>query len=139
MSHEAITEEVQALERLDLEGLRDEWRRRCGPPPSLRSPDLLRRMLAWRIQAEAFGGLDAETRRRLRQASSTRAQAAGPSLGSRLTREWKGVAHEVEVVADGFIHHGRKFSSLSQVARTITGVRWNGPRFFGLRGEDQDR
>jgi len=81
----------------------------------------------------------AETRRRLRQASPTRALAPGPSPGSRLMREWKGVAQEVEVVADGFIHDGRKFNSLSQVARAITGVRWNGPRFFGLRGEEQDR
>jgi len=139
MTDDAITEAVQALERQDLQGLRDEWRRRCGPPPSLRSPDLLRRMLAWRIQTEAFGGLDAETRRRLRQASATRATAQAPSPGSRLMREWKGLAHEVEVVADGFIHQGRKFNSLSQVARTITGVRWNGPRFFGLRSEDQDQ
>ena len=58
-----ITGEVRALERLDLEGLRAEWRRRrYGPPPKLRSPDLLARMLAWRIQAEALGGLDVKRR-----------------------------------------------------------------------------
>ena len=53
--------------------------------------------------------------------------------GTRLTREWKGVSHEVEVIRDGYIHAGARYRSLSEVARTITGSRWNGPRFFGLR------
>ncbi len=62
-----ITKEVRALARLDLEGLRDAWRRRYGPPPKARSQELLRLSLAWRIQSEVFGGLDVVTRRRLRQ------------------------------------------------------------------------
>jgi len=136
MEGDHVTEEVRALTRLDLEGLRGEWRRLIGPPPALRSPELLRRMLGWKIQEAAFGGLDAETRRRLRRRSATRSPTAAPTQGTRLTREWKGVAHEVEVIADGYIHGGRRFRSLSEVARAITGARWNGPRFFGLRGQD---
>ena len=134
MNEVAISEEVRALERLDLEGLRAEWRRLIGPPPGLRSPELLRRMLAWKIQEAAFGGLDAETRRRLRRPSSTAAPVAVPTPGTQLAREWKGVTQEVEVVADGYIHAGQRYRSLSEVARAITGSRWNGPRFFGLRG-----
>jgi hypothetical protein len=133
MAVDAITEEVRALARLDLEGLRAEWRRRFGAPPKLRAPDLLRRMLAWRIQAAAFGGLDAQTRRRLRQGPAVVPIAPVPMTGTRLAREWKGVTHEVQVVSGGFIYAGGQYASLSEVARTITGARWNGPRFFGLR------
>ncbi len=76
--------------RLDLEGLRAEWRRRFGPPPKLRSPELLRLALAWRIQAEALGGLDAPTRRRLRDAGRRRSPATTLGGGTRITREWQG-------------------------------------------------
>ena len=133
MNVEAITEEVRALGRLDLEGLRAEWRTRYGSPPTLRSPALLRRMLAWRIQVAAFGGLDADTRRRLRQSSPLKPAAAAPTPGTNIRREWKGVIHDVSVVPDGFVYDGYQFKSLSEIARAITGVRWNGPRFFGLR------
>ena len=131
---DAITEEVRALERLDLEGLRAEWRRRYGPPPRLRSSDLLARLLAWRMQAEAFGGLDAETR-------STRFRQSLPiavprlSAGVQIVREWRGATYAVDVVQGGFRWNGHTYGSLSQVAQEITGVKWNGPRFFGLRGE----
>ena len=134
MNADAITEEVRALARLDLEGLRAEWRTRYGSPPTLRSPALLRRMLAWRIQVAAFGGLDADTRRRLRQRSLVKPAAPTPTPGTNIRREWKGIIHNVRVVTDGFVYDGREFNSLSEIARAITGVRWNGPRFFGLRG-----
>jgi hypothetical protein len=129
---DTITEEVRALARLDLEGLRSEWRRRYGPPPKLRSTDLLVQLLAWRIQAEAFGGLDAETRSTLFRKSLP---VAAPTLraGVRLEREWRGTTQSVEVVDGGFRWEGRVYPSLSQVAQAITGVKWNGPRFFGLR------
>lgn len=126
-----VTEEVRALARLDLNQLRAEWSQRFGEPPALRSADLLRRNLAWRIQAGAFGGLDAETEAAVDQKRIQR----GPSLtpGMRLAREWCGVVHEVELVEAGVLYRGQGFDSLSKVARQITGVRWNGPRFFGLR------
>ena len=130
-----ITAEVRALETLGLEALRAEWRRIIGPPPKARSPDLLRLILAWRIQSQALGGFTAETRAALRSKAlgSPRHRLAA---GTRITREWQGKAQQVVVLADGaFEHEGRCYRSLSAIARKITGVRWNGPRFFGLRDE----
>ncbi len=129
---ETILEEVRALARLDLKGLREAWRQRYGTPPRLRSADLLARMLAWRIQAEAFGGLDVETRALLTRKSLP---TITPSLtsGMRLEREWRGVKEVVEIVPGGFRWRDQTFASLSKVAQAITGVKWNGPRFFGLR------
>jgi hypothetical protein len=93
---------------------------------------MLRRLLAWKIQAAAFGDLDPEVRRKLRRATVAGA-AAAPRPGVQLGREWRGVRHDVEVTADGFVYAGATYPSLSKVALTITGVKWNGPRFFGLR------
>ena len=127
-----ITAEVRALEALDLRGLREEWRRRYGDPPKMRSRELLARLLAWRIQADAFGGLDATTIRLLK---SEQLPPPRPTLapGTRLTREWQGRRHEVDVLDKGFRYAGADYRSLSEVARFITGTRWNGLRFFGLR------
>jgi len=130
---DAVTEEVRALARLDLEGLREAWRRRYGLPPRARSPELLRLSLAWRIQSEAFGGLDVVTRRRLRQSPGAPARPDHLGVGARITREWRGVLHEVDRVADGFRWKGTVYSSLSAVAKAISGVKRNGPQFFGLR------
>ena len=131
----SVDDDVRALDGLDLEGLRAVWRDRFGVPPHLRSVDLLRRLLAWRLQADAYGDLDAEIRRRLRAAATPRAVDRRVRPGARIAREWQGHRYEVEVVEGGFVHAGARYNSLSQVARVITGVRWNGPRFFGLRGE----
>lgn len=79
-----VADEVRALVALDLEGLRAEWRRRYGAAPALRSHDLLRRNLAWRIQAAAYGGADADLRRRLTQRTEP---GAGTPIGARLARE----------------------------------------------------
>ena len=129
---ERITAEVRALAALNLHGLREEWRRRYGAPPRMRSKELLALLLAWRIQADAFGGLDAATIRLIKN------ERSGPppvrlAPGTRLAREWQGQRHEVEVVDSGFRHRDVTYRSLSEVARTITGTRWNGLRFFGLR------
>lgn len=127
-----VTQEVRALEALDLHGLRDEWRKRFGEPPKMRSKELLARLLAWRIQADAFGGLDGTTVRLLK---SDRLPPPKPQLapGTRLAREWQGRCHEVDVLEKGFRYDGTDYRSLSEVARAITGTRWNGLRFFGLR------
>lgn len=132
MSPEA---EVRTLEGMGLEPLRTEWRRRYGPPPALRSVDLLRRLLAWRIQADAHGDLDAELRRRLAATGAPRRIDQRVRPGARIAREWQGQRHEVEVIEGGFVHAGARYTSLSQIARAITGTRWNGPRFFGLRAD----
>ena len=129
----SLSADLQELEGLDLQGLRARWSDRYGPAPKLRSAELLRLMLAWRMQAAAWGGLDGPVRRRLARQIAGGAAEDLP-VGARLAREWKGIAEEVEVTAEGFLWRDQVFQSLSAVARAITGTRWNGPRFFGLRG-----
>ncbi|WGM30610.1 hypothetical protein KKHFBJBL_00835 [Brevundimonas sp. NIBR11] len=133
MSPSEAEKAVIALEGMDVAALRKRWSEvYIQPPPSMRSPYLLRLLLAWRIQTQAFGGLDAATRRTVLSKAKPH---VGPKLsaGTRITREWRGRTHDVEVIEGGFLYSDRRFASLSEVAREITGVRWNGPRFFGLR------
>jgi len=137
---ERVADEVRALEAQDMDALRLEWRRRFkAPPPALRAADLLRRSLAERVQVEAFGR-DVELERKL--AALVRAHGRGEHAsapralfrpGTVLTREHGGRTHRIEVLKDGFLWEGKTLKSLSEIARSITGVRWNGPRFFGLR------
>ena len=121
-------------------------RNRNGPkadPPKAFGPDLLRRSIAHRIQEKAYGGLSAPTRRLLDQL--VKAAMAKPSgrlelprrikPGSELVRMWKGKTYRVIVTANGFAYDGKTFAGLSEIASAITGTRWNGPRFFGLRSE----
>ena len=127
--------EVDRLETLDLQALRQVWRERYGAPPKLRLRELLGLMLAWRMQAESGDGLSAETRRAIRRPPGEKARSQ-PAGGTRLVREWEGLRHEVTALGgQGFLYRGERYASLSQIARLITGVRWNGPRFFGLRRE----
>ena len=88
--------------------------------------------MAWRIQVAAFGDIDADTKRSLRRQSASVAGGVKLTRGTRLTREWKGVACEVEVVDDGFAYEGVTYRSLSKIAGVITGTKWNGPKFFGF-------
>ena len=128
-----IEDEVRALAHLDLPGLRNRWSERFGPPPKLRSVELLRLMLAFRIQAEAFGGLDLPTRRALDRKTSGIREGQSHGHGAVFRRVWQGRMIEATVEADGFRFEGRHYSSLSAIAEAATGTRWNGPRFFGLR------
>ena len=121
---------AEALAAMSLQELRDEWRRRFGAPPRLRSADLVRRCLAWLIQTDAWGGIDAPLRRRLRGEASTGDEV---DPGVRIVREWQGRRYEVEKVDGGYLYAGRRWTSLSAIALEITGTRWNGPKFFGLR------
>jgi hypothetical protein len=125
--------EVEALLRLDLAGLRAVWARAYGPPPKLRSVELLRFMLAWRLQAAAAGGLDRAARRQLARTGGLEAEGLHLGCGATLVRSWKGHRIEVEVAEGGFCWEGRLYPSLSACATAIAGSRWNGPRFFGLR------
>lgn len=130
---ERLSQEVEALERLDLHQLRVEWQRRFGPVAKFRSTELLRLMLAWRIQATALGGLDPETRKVLARKGAVEPEGRQLGVGATLRREWQGAEVIVTVVADGFQWNGRTFRSLSAAATAIAGSKWNGPRFFGLR------
>ena len=124
---------VAALPAMSLAQLRAEWEGRYGVAPRHRSADLLRRVLAWRIQADVHGGLDAPTRRMIEKDGPVQ---LAPVAGMRLAREWAGKRHEVVVIESGVVHEGVTYGSLSAVARHITGMNWNGPRFFGLRQEN---
>ena len=128
-----LAAEVERLETLDLEALRALWRQHAGSRLRLRSPELLRLLLAWRLQAAVHGGLDPETRRRLRLRGRVQAEGLELGVGARLRREWRGRTVEVVVEEDGFRWEERLYPSLSAAATAIAGTRWNGPRFFGLR------
>ena len=125
------TRAVAAIASMSLAELRSEWERRYGAAPHHRSADLLRRVLAWRVQADVYGGLDAATKKLL--AREDLPLRVVPPPGMRLAREWAGRTHEVVVIESGVVYEGKTWGSLSEVARHITGMRWNGPRFFGLR------
>jgi hypothetical protein len=125
--------EVATLETLDLHALRGKWRERFGAPPTFRSTEMLRLLLAWRIQAVALGGLDRDTREALSRTGRVVAEGQDLGIGATLRRMWNGEDHVVTVVDKGFDWNGRTFKSLSAVATAIAGTRWNGPRFFGLR------
>ena len=129
----SIAREVGALAGLDLKGLRAAWHTRYAAPPPLRSVELLRLMLAWRLQAEALGGLDRGSRRQLKRRGTLEAEGLALGVGTRLRREWQGRIVEVEIEATGFRWQGTLYPSLSAAATAIAGTRWNGPRFFGLR------
>lgn len=133
IDRERINTEVRALERLDLEGLRAAWRERYGPAPKLRSRELLGLMLAWRIQAEAFGGLESVTRRKLKTETSGVRSSLDLALGTVLTREWQGVPETVRRTEAGYEWRGRTYRSLTAVARAMTGGPRSGPLFFGLK------
>ena len=123
----------EVVEQLDLQGLRKFWRERYGAPPSLRSVPIMRQMLAWRVQAQALGGLDEATRRTLARSGPVQAEGRHLGVGARLTRHWKGREVTVVVEEQGFCWEGEVYASLSAAASAIAGTRWNGPRFFGLR------
>lgn len=125
--------EVAALEQMTLHQLRDKWRERFGAPPKIRSPDMLRLLLAWRIQAIALGGLDVETRKALTRTGRVVPEGHELGVGTTFRRTWKGEEQVVTVVGSGFEWKGVRFKSLSAAATAIAGSRWNGPRFFGLR------
>jgi len=128
-----VKHEVEALERLDLNQLREAWTHRFGPAPRFRSVELFRLMLAWRIQAETAGGLGSATRKALRRSGPVMAEGQELGVGAMLRRQWQGREVCVEVVDGGFKWEGQTYRSLSAAASAIAGSRWNGPKFFGLR------
>ena len=114
--------------------LRDTWRRVTKSPVPRISPAMLRLALAWELQAQAYGGLSRETTRTLDQLAAAKTRTSAATPGMRLVREWGGKAHVVTIGDDQVIRwNDREWRSLSEVARAITGTRWSGPAFFGLK------
>ena len=144
----SIEDEIARLRDLDLKGLRVCWRNAFGKPaPEHLTRYLLFRIIAYRLQADRFGDLDAETLQVLKQAAGQEGPPSAvsknlarldrrrfaPPPGTVLVREWDRKSHRVMVMPDGFAWNGETFDSLSEIAFAITGTKWNGPRFFGLR------
>jgi hypothetical protein len=142
-----IDVEIGHLRALDVEMLRTRWQTifRRQPPATL-PRHLMFAMIAYRLQAEVLGDLDAETLRLLQKLEVAPSKTEITSLtrilaqrqrelspGTVLVREWNGRAHRVMVVEQGFAWQGATYDSLSKIAQQITGTKWNGPRFFGLR------
>ncbi len=137
-----VQRQIESLHGLAKAALHTQWLELFKrPAPRLRR-DLLVRILAYRIQEQAYGGLSARTRNRLRRLArlfEEDPRAAVPSAptikpGTRLLRQWQGQTHTVTVIEGGFEYKGKRYASLSQIARLITGTRWSGPLFFGLKG-----
>jgi hypothetical protein len=137
-----VAKALVRLSALTIFELRGEWRRLHRTPPPMRlSRDLLIRGIAYKLQERAYGGLSMAIARKLERASagppSRGAVIPAPPIslrpGTRLVREWRGVTHTALIHADGIEWRGQRYRSLSVVARKITGARWSGPRFFGLR------
>jgi hypothetical protein len=141
-----LAERLAALGQLTQSDLRAEWRRlyRAHPPKKI-SRDLLELAVAWKLQEKMLGRLGSSFRRRLgtlawemeTRGDLEKARAVKLKSGARLIREWQGETHDVLVLDGGFRWRGRHWSSLSAIAREITGTHWSGPRFFGLRNVDK--
>ncbi len=137
-----MTDPIAELATLSTAELRARWERAGGrPAPKRASRDLLLRLVAYHLQEQTEGGLSKATRRRLAKLGGLNGQVSQPPAsptprlkpGCRLIREWHGVTHSVIALDHGFDYRGTRYASLSQIARTITGARWSGPLFFGLR------
>jgi len=126
--------QLNELEALSKAELGDRWAKLIGRPVPRVSAKLLRLALAWELQATAHGGLSRRLRQKLDQAASAKTVTTAVRPGMRLAREWNGTVQVVSVGDDGQINwNGREWRSLSEVARAITGTRWSGPAFFGLK------
>jgi len=146
----SVADEIAHLRGLDLGGLRARWQSVFQrPAPAHLTRHLLFAVIAYRLQADRFGDLDHGTKQLFNR---TIAKETGPAMSARLAsldqkrteltpgtvlvREWDRQSQRVMVMADGFTWNGQTYDSLSKVAFAITGTRWNGPRFFGLRDKE---
>jgi hypothetical protein len=138
----AVEAELGRLSTTPIAVLRKRYRELFwAEPPKAFGPDLLRRGIAHRIQEKAYGGLSRTTQRLLDQLVKQALTKPNGRLqlprrikpGSELVRTWRGKSYRVTVLTDGFAYDGKTFANLSEIASQITGTRWNGPRFFGLR------
>jgi hypothetical protein len=145
-----LEDEIAHLDGLDLKSLRARWTGVFRKPAPIHLPrHLLLGTLAYQLQADALGDLDAESIRLLKALAASRTDAACLTAdfrlrrvelkpGTILTREWHRQRHRVTVVDAGFAWMGKTYDSLSKIAFAITGTRWNGPRFFGLRDKQPE-
>ena len=145
---EEISREIGALFTLNVSELKDRWRSVYGTePPTRSSKKLLVSAIAYRMQERAFGGLNPSVRRLLERVSGDACErrvshirpVTKASSGTVLIRDWQGKSHHVTVLDRGVLYRKKSYRSLSEVARVITGCRWSGPLFFGLKGRSKER
>jgi hypothetical protein len=146
-AEEELSDEIAALFDLSVGALKDRWRSGYGiEPPPRSSRKLLVSAIAYRLQERVLGGLKPSVRRLLERASqdagSRRILRTRPitraSIGTILIRDWQGRSEQVTVLERGVLYRKKNYRSLSQVARVITGCKWSGPLFFGLRGRSKE-
>ena len=140
---QTVLSRLAALKAMSVKELKAEWEKLIGTSAPNNSRAYLAMRIAYRLQELTYGGPDRETRRMLdlladeveghARRKHQIADPRTPVTGTKLLREWDGVEHTVTVLKDGFDWAGQRYKSLSAVARAITGTRWNGYRFFGLR------
>jgi hypothetical protein len=132
----------EGLDQMSLSDLRELWVATLSEAvPALRTAELLRLALAYRVQTRARGDLSGKSKRRIAELARRFAEdrnyspTPGPVLkpGSSLIKAWRGERHEVRVLEQGFSYRGQRFASLSEIAGHITGTKWNGYVFFGLK------
>ena len=129
-----LEDELLALETMSKAELKDRWAKLTGHPVPKVSAGLLRLAIAWELQAREFGGLPRRTSQLLDQLERGKTKTRASEAGMRLVRAWNGRTHVVTIGEDKVIRwNGREWRSLSEVARAITGTRWSGPAFFGLK------
>jgi len=134
MARRDLEANLAALDNLQLPDLRQRWAMVSDAPVPRVSAGLLRYAIAYELQVKVHGGLSRQSRQRLDQLAGGVTQTRDVQPGMRLMREWNGTLHVVTVDEDGSITwNGKTWSSLSSVARAITGTRWSGPAFFGLK------
>jgi Protein of unknown function (DUF2924) len=136
----ALLPSVSAIEQMDRDSLVALWQQMLGSatPRSISQP-LLRRYLAWEVQVRMHGGLSARELEQIARLGEGNRRCKSPQMasGTRYLREWNGVTHVVEKVADGYLWNGGVHASLSAIAGAITGAHWSGPRFFGVTRNGQ--
>lgn len=142
-----VETELDRLGSMPIATLRIRYREMFrSDPPTAFGPDLIRRSIAQRIQEKAYGGLSREAKKLLSQLVRSMASGKAGRLelpqrikpGSELVRIWNDQTHKVTVLAKGFAYQGEVFASLSEIANRVTGTRWNGPKFFGLRTSNKE-
>jgi hypothetical protein len=143
---DSIAAQVAALPKTPTPELKRIWRQLYDREPPGFSRNYLVSRLAYRVQELAYGGLKPATRAKLDALSegldpkgARKRVVNGPVVGTQLIREWRGIEQRVTVLADGFEWEGRRYKSLSAVARAISGTRWNGWAFFGMKREGSVR
>lgn len=134
-----VLKQISALADMDMDALKKQWRELFDIEPPASNRIYILRRLTYRLQEISYGGLTEDVQARLRSLRNSVPAEINPKRknlpppGTNLVREYQGIEHRVIVLHDGYEYEGRRYENLSVIARTITGTRWSGPLFFGLK------